>query len=211
MLAFILEFAMSERMVEFKSDTAVEEQRIVWAEVYAPMIPDSDGEYMDAESIRKMAYQFMEQMKLDQIDKQHTNELSTGAHVVESFIARKGDPVFIEGAWVVGVHIPDDEDWDKVKKGEINGFSIEAFVKKTQMDVTVEIPPVIQGTTMKAEDGHTHKFYVAYNEDGAFLGGRTDVVEGHSHVIKRGTVTEQANDHSHRFSHVDDLVITEKG
>lgn len=202
---------MSQRMVEFKAESAQEEQRIVWAEVYAPMIPDSDGEYMDADTIRDMAYKFMKAMKLDQIDKQHTNELSDGAAVVESFIARKGDPLFIEGAWVVGVHIPDDEDWAKVKKGEINGFSIEAFVHKTPVEVEVEIPPVIQGTTMKAEDGHTHKFYVAYDEDGKFMGGRTDAVEGHSHVIKRGTVTEEAEGHSHRFSHVDDLVLTERG
>lgn len=174
------------------------------------MIPDSDGEYMDAESIRKMAYKFMNAMKLDQIDKQHTNELSEGAGVVESFIARKGDPTFIEGAWVVGVHIPDDADWADVKSGKINGFSIEAMVSKTPMEVEVEVPPVISGTTMKSEDGHTHKFYVAYNEDGAFLGGRTDVVDSHSHVIKRGTITEEANEHSHRFSHVDDIVIKEK-
>lgn len=188
---------------------AQEEQRIVMAEVYAPMRGDSDGEYMDAEGIRKMAYKFMRDMKLDKVDKQHTNELSNGARVVESFIARKGDPTFIEGAWVVGVHIPDDEDWAAVKSGKINGFSIEALVQKTPMQVSVELPPVIEGRTFKADDGHEHRFYVAYDDSGKFLGGRTDQVAGHMHVIKRGTVTEEANGHTHRFSHVDDLVIKE--
>lgn len=201
---------MPQHLVTFKEETIADEQQIVMAEVYAPMIPDSDGEYMDAESIRLMAYKFMRSMKLDQVDKQHTNELSAGARVVESFIAREGDPMFIEGAWVVGIHIPDADDWAKVKKGEINGFSIEAMVSKTIMEVEVDVPPVIQGSTFKGDDGHVHKFYVAYSDAGEFMGGRTDVVAGHSHVIKRGTITETANEHSHRFSHVDDLLITEK-
>ena len=200
---------MPQRIVTFKAETAQEEQHIVMAEVYAPMIPDSDGEYMDAEGIRKMAYKFMKSMKLDQIDKQHTNELSEGATVVESFIAREGDPTFIPGSWVVGVHIPDDADWAKVKKGEINGFSIEAMVVKTPKDVEVEVPPVIRGITMKADDGHTHTFYVAYDDNGKFLGGRTSDENGHSHIIKRGTITEPSEGHQHRFSHVDDLVIRE--
>lgn len=40
-----------------KSEDA--KKRIVWAEVYAPNRPDSDGEFMDAEGICKMAYEFM--------------------------------------------------------------------------------------------------------------------------------------------------------
>lgn len=201
---------MSERFVAFKAEAMEEEQRIVFAELYAPMIPDHDNEYMDAEGIRKMAYKFMKAMKLDQIDRQHTNELSTGAGIVESFIARKGDPLFIEGSWVVGVHIPDDGDWDKVKKGEINGFSMEAMVSMEEVEIEVDVPPIIQGTTMKAEDGHDHKFYVSYDDTGKFLGGRTDEINGHAHMIRRGTVTEKADDHNHRFSHVDDMVIIEK-
>ena len=49
----------------------------------------------------------------------------------------------------------------------------------------------------------------AYDEDGKFLGGKTDVVEGHFHIIKRGTVTEDSLGHKHRFSHVEDLMIKE--
>lgn len=184
-----------------------EEQRIVWSEVYAPGIPDTDIEYMEAEDIRKMAYKFMQEMKLDQVDSQHNNELVPGCRIVESFIARKGDPTFIEGAWVVGMHIPDDDMWGKVKKGEINGFSMEAMVVKTPMEVLVEVPPLVHGNTIKAEDGHVHKFTVAYDNEGRFLGGETDVVDGHAHVIKRGTVTELADDHVHRFSHVDGIAI----
>lgn len=181
-----------------------QEQRIVWAEVYAPGVPDSDNEFMDAETIRKMAYKFMQEQKLAQIDTQHTNKLVPGATVVESFIARKGDPDFIAGSWVVGVHVPDDETWGKIKKGEINGFSIEAMVTKEPVELEVEIPPVIVGRTAKSED-HEHEFFVSYDEDGNFQGGYTSEVNGHRHSIKKGTVTEDVGGHNHRFSHVENL------
>lgn len=196
---------MSQVLVR-KSD---EKKRIVWAEVYAPSRPDSDGEFMDAATIESMAYGFMKAMKLDQIDTQHTNDLVDGACVVESFIARKGDPDFIEGAWVVGVHVDNDEVWEKIEKGEINGFSVEAWVHKQEVEVEVDIPPVLQGRTLKHEDDHDHQFFVAYDEDGNFLGGRTDLVNGHYHLIKKGTVTEVAADHRHKFSHVEDIVLQE--
>lgn len=182
-----------------------EEQRIVWAEVYAPNVPDSDGEFMDAETIRKMAYKFMQEMKLDQIDTQHENVLVNGAGVVESFIARKGDPDFIAGSWVVGVHVPDQATWDKIKKGEINGFSIEAMVTKEQVELELDIPPVIRGMTMKADDQHEHEFFVSYDAEGGFLGGYTNEVNGHRHEIKKGTLTESSMGHAHRFSHIENL------
>lgn len=183
-----------------------EEQRIVYAEVYAPNIPDVDGEFMDEDGIQKMAYKFMTDMNLRKIDVQHQNDLVEGACVVESFIARKGDPVFIEGSWVVGVHVPDDEAWGLIKKGEINGFSMEALVHKEPVVLELDIPPVIRGITSKADDEHSHEFFVTYDVEGNFVGGRTSSADdGHFHVIKRGTVTEQANDHGHRFSFVEGL------
>lgn len=187
-----------------------EDQRLVWAEIYAPNRPDSDGEFMTAEEIQKMSYEFMRVMKLDNVDSFHTNDLVEGACIIESFIARKNDPDFIEGAWVVGMHVDNDDAWEKIRKGEINGFSMEAMVNKEVVEVEMEIPPVVQGKTLKADDGHEHIFHVAYNDDGKFLGGRTDMVDGHFHIIKRGSVTEPSAEHSHRFSHLDDLMLVEK-
>jgi len=185
-----------------------EAERLVYAEVYAPDRPDSDGEFMDAESIKKMAFDFMRRMDLDSVDSYHNNQLVEGACVVESFIARKDDPEFIEGAWVVGMHVDNDTMWKKIEKGEINGFSMEAMVTKTPVVVEMDIPPIIQGRTTKEEE-HDHIFFVAYNDDGKFLGGRTDVVNGHQHLIRRGSVTEKSEDHCHKFSHLDDLQLTE--
>lgn len=190
-----------------------EAERLVYAEVYAPNRPDSDGEFMDAAGIKKMAFEFMESKALDSVDSYHNKEIAPGCCVVESFIARKGDPDFIEGSWVVGMHVNNDDLWDKIEKGEINGFSMEAVVKKNPVEVEFSIPPVVTGRTLKSdqlpEDDHTHTFYVAYNDDGKFLGGRTDMVAGHTHLIRRGSVTEKAEDHTHKFSHLDDLQLVE--
>lgn len=193
--------------VVFKTEN--DEKQIVWAEVYAPNVPDSDGEFMTADEIEKMAYDFMRRHKQESVDIFHTNEVPDGVCVVESFIARKGDPDFTEGAWVAGIHVPDPETWGKIKKGEINGFSMEAMVHKEVVEVEMELPAVISAKTMKSE-GHDHDFYVAYDESGKFQGGRTSKAEdGHFHLIRRGTVTEEANGHAHRFEHVTALTLAE--
>jgi hypothetical protein len=189
-----------------KKDEAGRELHLVYGEVYAPNRPDSDGDFMTVEQIMKMAHDFLRKRRTDMIDLQHNNEVIPGASVVESFIAREGDPDFIEGAWVVGVHIPDDDIWEKVKKGEINGFSMEAMAVREDKVVEIEIPPVVTGLTSKNED-HVHRFYVAYDEEGRFLGGMTDEVDGHKHAIVSGTITEEVNGHRHLFSAVDNIEI----
>ncbi len=188
-----------------KSDTP--DEQLVYGEVYAPMRPDADGEFMTAAEIKKMAHDFIRDGKVGMVDTNHDNVLVTGASVVESFIARKGDPDFLEGAWVVGMHINDAATWAAIKKGDINGFSMEAEVLRGDpVDVTMNLPPVVTGLTSKSEE-HEHTFYVGYSKEGQFLGGTTDMKNGHRHVIKGGTTTESANGHRHKFSSVDTVSI----
>lgn len=189
-------------MLVKKSD---EEKRLVYAEVYAPIekgMPDSDNEFMTAETIEAAAHSFLRNMRLDQIDVEHDNRVVEGCCVVESFIARKGDPDFIEGSWVVGVYVPDDETWQKIKNQELNGFSLEAMVHKVPGELEMDIPPVLSGKTDSVED-HTHEFFVSYDEEGNFLGGKTSVNMGHSHNILRGTITEVSKGHAHKFSYIE--------
>jgi hypothetical protein len=181
-----------------KSDSKLQ---IVYAEVYAPEVLDSDGDFMRANEIRKMAHKFLADMNTRKIDTNHDNQL-VDAVVVESFIAREGDPEFIADAWVVGVHIADKDLWAKVEDGEINGFSMEAAVIRTERIIEIEVPESVTGVTEEV-DGHTHTFTVLFDEEGKFLGGVTDLVEGHIHTIVRGTHTDKADDHTHRFSFVE--------
>jgi hypothetical protein len=187
-----------------KSDTA--EQRMVYGELYAPDRPDAQGEFMRADTIQKMAYDFVREGRMKQIDVMHDNQVVEGPCIVESFIARKGDPDFIEGAWVLGMHVPNDDLWDRIKKGELNGFSLEALVTRHDQDVDVQVPAVVSGLTSKSED-HTHEFFVSYDNQHVFKGGTTNMVNGHQHRIVAGTHTEMAAGHSHRFSSVDDMKI----
>lgn len=182
------------------------EKRMVYAEVYAPNRPDSDGEFMTADTIEKMAHSFVKKGRLKQVDIQHDNKTVEGIQIVESFIARKGDPDFIPGSWVVGIHVDHTPTWNRIKKGELNGLSVEALVGREEREVTLHLPPVISGRTTKSEN-HEHQFFVNYSPDGDFLGGITDSVNGHRHAIKGGTVTEEADGHCHRFSSVDSLEI----
>lgn len=192
---------MSKKLV-VKSD----DQHLIFGEVYSPMRPDAQGEYMTAGDIQKMAHEFIRSGKADRIDVMHGNKTVTGASVVESFVADEGDTRFLPGSWVIGMHVPDPALWSSIKKGEINGFSMEALVTRHDMEVDVEIPPVVTGLTSKQDD-HQHKFFVTYDQKGQFKGGITDVVNGHSHAIVAGTHTQPSNGHNHRFSSVDTVKI----
>lgn len=198
----ILSFTVGSMSLYVSIKKADAYEQIVFAEVYAPDIPDTDNEYMTAEEIKKAAYNFVKEGRIFKVDTNHDNE-ENGSYVVESFIARKGDPDFIEGSWVVGIHIPDEKVWKQVMDGELNGFSLEAAVLKTPQEVEVEIPAFVHGGTSE-NDSHSHTFKVDFDvETGDFKGGVTDTVNGHFHTIKRGTITEDAEGHNHRFSYVE--------
>lgn len=182
-----------------------EEQQLVYGEVYAPGFPDSQGDFMTRDEIQKMAHEFMRKGLVTKIDVQHTRKES-GCYVVESFIARDDDTVFIPGSWVMGVKIPDGEVWALVKSGELNGFSLDGMGIRVDTLLEIEMPEMITGETDNAE-GHKHKFFVKYDQDGNFLGGMTDQApDGHWHRILRGTITEDASGHGHRFSFVEGVL-----
>jgi len=107
-----------------------QEEQVVFGEVYAPSFPDSQGDFMSSEEIKKMAYNFLRKGVPSNIDVNHTQQPS-GSYVVESFIAREGDPTFIPGSWVLGVKVPDPQVWRMVKSGELNGFSLDGIGVRT--------------------------------------------------------------------------------
>lgn len=117
-------------------------KRIVYGEVYVPNEKDTQGQWATAEEIEKMAHRFMENLRLTRIDKQHNSEPDEGI-VVESFIARPGDPDFTPGAWVLGTKILKEETWQAILKGKITGYSIAGVA---------ELIPEQQGEEVK-QDG----------------------------------------------------------
>lgn len=182
-----------------------QDEQIVFGEVFAPGFPDSQGDFMTKETIRAMAYDFMQNQRISKIDVSHSQS-ECGAHVVESFIARDDDPIFIPGSWVLGVWVPNDT-WALIKSGDINGFSLDGMGVRAPQALTYEMPEILKGETDEGSDGHRHAFLVKFDEAGNFLGGMTtEAADGHSHNILRGTVTEVMSGHSHRFSFVEGVL-----
>jgi hypothetical protein len=99
-------------------------KHIIKGVVYAPGILDSQGDWMDAETIETMAYNFMKSKSLDHVDTHHSNE-PEARYICESYIAQKSDPDdYPEGAWVVAIKIEDLDIWAEVENGDIGGLSL---------------------------------------------------------------------------------------
>jgi hypothetical protein len=178
-------------------------ERIVYAEVLIPETPNVYNDYWTKEAVKEFAYGFMrdgfgvdvEHDEVDIIDK---------VYPVESFIVRPGDPDFIEGAWVIGMKIEDDQLWQDVLDNNINGFSYKALVYFLDATLATLDSGVRTGVTepVAGGDGHIHSFMVIVGTDNRPISGGTDEVNGHSHTISVHTVTDISGGHSHRFNMV---------
>lgn len=175
----------------------------MYGEVYAPMQIDTDGEAMLAEDIEHMAHDFLASGRVNKIDVQH-NLQESGCLVVESFIARKGDPDgFIEGAWVLGTKVLPDELWEQVKKGELNGYSFYGPVTQVPVNAIVVATRRMMGKTEDSSDGllppHTHDLDIKFSKDDKVVPGITGETLGHCHMVARTTATELEMEHAHRM------------
>lgn len=96
-----------------------------------PETVDTHGHACSKEEIQNAQIEFMRKMQLANVDLQHNFEKGYG-FVVESYIAKDGDPDFIPGTWVVGVKVTDNNVWKQIVKGEIAGFSLagSAFLRE---------------------------------------------------------------------------------
>lgn len=178
-----------------------EYERIVFAEVLIPDTPNSYGDFHTKESVREAAYLFMRTGF--GVDIGHDNvDVSSQVIPVESFIARENDPDFIVGSWVLGFYVGDDDIWQKILDGELNGFSYEAFVRFFPVELIMDMSGPISGVTgPNLYDRHVHDFYVVVT-DGEIVSGGTTVTNGHSHTISRTTITDEADGHTHIFNFI---------
>lgn len=175
-------------------------EQVVFAEVLVPETPNVFGDYWTKPAIREAAYTFMREGF--GIDLDHDNVDITGrVYVVETFIAREGDPDFIGGSWVVGMKIEDPQLWQDVLDNKINGYSYEALISFLTATLHIEDDGVRTGfTEPDLEDGHRHAFMVMVDEDGRPTSGGTDEVNGHWHEITSYPVTATAAGHNHRYN-----------
>ena len=127
----------------------------------------------------------------------------SGAVVVESYIVRTpDDPLYTEGAWVMGVWVPDDV-WKSVKEGELNAFSFYGTSSKQPVSVVVDVATLATGNTEESTgqdiESHKHTYVIRLNEKGSVISGYTSFDNNHQHVIQLTSATEKSMEHSHRY------------
>jgi hypothetical protein len=197
-LSIIKDLRMPDRKLVIKRDY----ERVVFGEVYIPGQEDAHGNIMSSEEIKKSCYRFMQNQRTYKVDLMHDSN-ETGSYIVEIFIARSGDPDFIEGSWVAATKIESDEIWDKIIKGEINCYSLAGL---TNLDKKVEtVPRIVEasGNTQENLDElvppHFHTFSIKLDNDNKIVPCLTGYTFNHAHFIKSTSVTEEEFGHSHRY------------
>tara|TARA_R110002020_G_scaffold183360_2_gene379638 strand:- start:916 stop:1923 length:1008 start_codon:yes stop_codon:yes gene_type:complete len=106
--------------------------------------------YFSNDTVKKASELFLMQNKANEHTIEHTDKIE-GVTVVESWIVEdtKKDKSnlygfnFNRGTWVVGVKVNNTEIWDKIKTGDLKGFSIEGYftdklVAMQQLDVKLD-------------------------------------------------------------------------
>ena len=88
--------------------------------------------FFSKDTIKKLARKFFEYNKMNNTDIDHDEEITTENTLLESWIVE--DPemdkskslgfAVPKGTWMVSYKINNQETWDKIKEGQINGFSI---------------------------------------------------------------------------------------
>lgn len=112
---------------------AQEEKRLITGLVLIPNTVDAHGDTMSAEVIEQAAHNF-----LASYNKQTTmglmhKDFNPPLDLVESWVAPLslviGSTPVPQGGWVITVRVNDDAIWQKVKNGELTGFSIGGTAK----------------------------------------------------------------------------------
>jgi hypothetical protein len=123
-----------KKQIEVSIAKADEEQQTVTGIVLQPEVVDGQGDIMSEEVIRDSAYAFLMNFnKATKLGIQH-NKFPVGKlALVESWLSPMemaiGTKTVKQGSWIMTVKILDKKLWEKVKKGEITGFSIGGKAK----------------------------------------------------------------------------------
>jgi len=95
--------------------------------------------YFSKATIRKIAKKFFELNKQNNTDIEHDDNITTNNTLLESWIVEdpnmdKSKAMGFEvpaGTWMASYKINDEETWNKIKNGELNGYSIAGnFIEK---------------------------------------------------------------------------------
>ena len=139
---------------EIKLAVQDEEQRIVFGAALIPDLPikrvvmgQTFYVAIDKENILSTAIKFQKDGVANRIDMQHSGTLLNDITIFESFVTNENRVTFAKGfedlpmgTWFISAKINNDEVWQKIKAGEIKGFSIDAlfsFEPSEMLDTSV--------------------------------------------------------------------------
>lgn len=188
--------SLSYRIVKVDFD-----QQLVTGVVYSPWVLDSHGHYMSDTEVEKTCHAFLMQGRQDQVDVMHDNRV-INAMVVESYIDRVGSDDIPPGSWVATTKVEDKYIWSQVKKGKLNGYSMEIMSYMVEHKAEITYDAWVMGETQPDPfDGHTHFYLVKMDAAGNIEKGFTSYggPDNHRHTISRLSVTDPYNNTTHRY------------
>ena len=141
-----------------------DEKHIVMGAVLIPDKPiyrNQDGEefyiQFSAETIEKLAYQYLAKDRIYSFTQQH-EDVADDIYVVETWLKTsendKSKDYGIDvpiGSWLMAAKVENEEIWTKIKSGEMNGFSIEAFVNLDEIKLNKNNKDMAKENKVKLE------------------------------------------------------------
>jgi hypothetical protein len=94
--------------------------------------------YFSSDTIKMIAEKYMRNKYIDNNDENHNGKAVSDVYVIESWIKEdnqdKSNKYGFEnlpiGTWFVSMKVKNDEVWQRIKKGELNGFSVSGFFEE---------------------------------------------------------------------------------
>ena len=109
-----------------------DDERYVLGVVLVPEQVDAQGDIYSHEEVRQAAHRFMEEF--GGLGLMHQLRVNDQVKVLESYLAptdfQVGEVAVPKGTWMLAVRVQSDELWQRVKDGELTGFSIGGSARR---------------------------------------------------------------------------------
>ena len=155
-------YLSKEKPVQICLETS--EKHIVMGAVLIPDKPiyrNQDGEefyiQFSKETIEKLAHDYLANDRVYSFTKEH-DDVAENIYVVETWLKTsendKSKDYGIDvpvGSWLMAAKVENEEIWQKIKAGEMNGFSIEAFVNLDEIKLNKNNKDMAKENKVKLE------------------------------------------------------------
>ncbi len=129
------------------------DERYVLGIVLEPEVVDAQGDIYSTEEIRAAAHRFMEEF--GGLGLMHRLRVNDQVKVLESYLAPTdftiGELTVRKGTWMLAVRVLSDELWDRVKSGDLTGFSIGGSARRVPEPAPAPAAPPAAPATPDAQ------------------------------------------------------------